>query len=325
MRSSENLTSSASMSVPSWNVTPSMQVEGVGQPVLGDLPAFGEAGDDAAVGGEARQALEHVGIDHFVDRRGGFGRRVEAGRLEHEADLDVGPRLARAGVMAVDRARAPARASTTSDLRMIVLPVCGPRYPRGPCGDPRAVLAETELDVYGQCVAGNEAKGWREAIVSSSRSASIGILACACGRDPSRASEESTPVASEPRRVRRTVGLPPFAGTSPMGMRTISRLRPQQPQQRQRHDLGGVEHVVDPDILVRLVRQVEDARAVGDAVRAAGRCGRCASGRRCRARRRIRAGRPAPRRWRLATASAPPARPARSWSAARSTGRGSRS
>ncbi len=51
------------------------------------------AGCDAAVGGEAGQALEDVGIDHFVDRGGGFRGGVEAGRLEHEADLHIGPRL----------------------------------------------------------------------------------------------------------------------------------------------------------------------------------------------------------------------------------------
>ena len=35
---------------------------------------------------------------------------------------------------------------------------------------------------------------------------------------------------------------------------------------RQRHDLGGGDHVVDADVLVGLVGQVEDAGAVGDAV-----------------------------------------------------------
>ena len=36
--------------------------------------------------------------------------------------------------------------------------------------------------------------------------------------------------------------------------------------QRQRHDLGGIEHVVDADIFVGLVGEIEDAGAVGDAV-----------------------------------------------------------
>ena len=32
------------------------------------------------------------------------------------------------------------------------------------------------------------------------------------------------------------------------------------------HDLGGIHHVVDVDIFVRLMRQIENARAVGDAI-----------------------------------------------------------
>ena len=39
-RSSENLTSSAVNGVPSWNLTPVLQVEGVGQPVGRDVPGL---------------------------------------------------------------------------------------------------------------------------------------------------------------------------------------------------------------------------------------------------------------------------------------------
>ena len=41
-------------------------------------------------------------------------------------------------------------------------------------------------------------------------------------------------------------------------------------QDRQRDDLRGVHQVVDAALFVRLVREIEDARAVGDAVRDAG-------------------------------------------------------
>ena len=73
-RSSENFTSSASKAVPSWNLTPVVQVEGVGQAVVGNVPAFGESGLHAAVAIDAGQALEDVGVDHLVDRRGGAAR-----------------------------------------------------------------------------------------------------------------------------------------------------------------------------------------------------------------------------------------------------------
>ena len=95
--------------------------------------------------------------------------------------------------------------------------------------------------------------------------------------------------------------------------------------QRQRHHLGGIDHVVDADLFVGLVREIEDAGAVGDAVRAACRCGRCASGRRCRARRRI----PGSSAEHLARSRrrrrGRSARRARSWSGGSSRGRAARS
>ena len=70
-----------------------IELEGVGQPVLGNLPGLGERRDDGAIGGEARQALEDVGIDDFIHSRRGFRRRVKAGGLEHQTDLHVGAGL----------------------------------------------------------------------------------------------------------------------------------------------------------------------------------------------------------------------------------------
>jgi hypothetical protein len=66
------------------------QVEGVGQPVLRDVPAFGQPRDDGPIGREARQPLEDVGVDDLVDGGRGARGRVEIRRLQHHSDGDVG-------------------------------------------------------------------------------------------------------------------------------------------------------------------------------------------------------------------------------------------
>ena len=66
------------------------QVEDPGEAVGRRLPALGEGGQDGAVGAEAGQPLEDVGVGDLVDRRGGAGGRVEDRRLELHADHDVG-------------------------------------------------------------------------------------------------------------------------------------------------------------------------------------------------------------------------------------------
>ena len=71
---------------------PVMEMEGVGQAVVRDVPGLGEIGLHGAGLVDAGQALEDVGIGHLVGRRGIAGGRVEPGRFEHHADGDVGAR-----------------------------------------------------------------------------------------------------------------------------------------------------------------------------------------------------------------------------------------
>ena len=66
------------------------QVKGVGQPVVGDLPFAGEAGDNRAGFREFRQSFEDVGIQHAIDRPGGRGGRIEVRRLQLQGDGEIG-------------------------------------------------------------------------------------------------------------------------------------------------------------------------------------------------------------------------------------------
>ncbi len=69
-----------------------VQLEGVDLAVIGNGPALGEIRQHLAVRADAGQALEHVGVEHFVDRRRGARGRVEMRRFERNADDQVGAR-----------------------------------------------------------------------------------------------------------------------------------------------------------------------------------------------------------------------------------------
>src|SRR5690606_15973672 len=56
-------------------------------PVL-HVPACGERRPDGAVGPDAGEALEDIGIDDLVDRGGGTRRGIEVRRLQHHAEGD---------------------------------------------------------------------------------------------------------------------------------------------------------------------------------------------------------------------------------------------
>ena len=66
-----------------------MQLEGIGQPVVGNLPAFRQSRHHGAVGGKAGEPFEDVGIEHGVDGAGGRGGRVEVRRFKLHRDGDV--------------------------------------------------------------------------------------------------------------------------------------------------------------------------------------------------------------------------------------------
>ena len=65
---------------------PLAQLEGIGQAVIGDRPALGQAGFDDAVLVDAGQPFHDVGIDHFIDCGGGAGGWVEMRRLQAHAE-----------------------------------------------------------------------------------------------------------------------------------------------------------------------------------------------------------------------------------------------
>ena len=68
------------------------ELERIDLAVVGNGPAFGQRRQHLAARADARQALEHVGVEHFVDRGRGAGRRIEMRRLERHAEHEVGSR-----------------------------------------------------------------------------------------------------------------------------------------------------------------------------------------------------------------------------------------
>ena len=82
-----------------------VQPEGIDQPVVGNLPAFGQRRRNGAIGQIARQALVDIGIDHLVDGRCRAARRIEVRRLEHHAEGQRGLRGRERGAEARPAAR----------------------------------------------------------------------------------------------------------------------------------------------------------------------------------------------------------------------------
>jgi hypothetical protein len=70
-----------------------VQIEGVAQPILGNLPAFREARTHRPIRPEPRQPLEHVGIEHLVDGARGGTCRVKMRRFKLQSDREVALRL----------------------------------------------------------------------------------------------------------------------------------------------------------------------------------------------------------------------------------------
>ena len=68
------------------------QLERVDLAVVGNRPAFGQRRQHFAARADAGQALEHIGVEHFVDRSRGACRRIEMRRLERHAEHEVGSR-----------------------------------------------------------------------------------------------------------------------------------------------------------------------------------------------------------------------------------------
>ena len=68
------------------------KLEGVDRAVVGHRPALRQRGQDLAAGADAGQALEDVGIEHFVDGGGSACRRIEMRRLERHAEYEICPR-----------------------------------------------------------------------------------------------------------------------------------------------------------------------------------------------------------------------------------------
>ena len=85
-----------------------VQLERIGLAVVGDRPAFGERRQHFAVRADAGQALEDVGVDHLVDRRGSAGRRVEMRRLQ-QMPSTRSVRAAKAALLLASASAAAAR------------------------------------------------------------------------------------------------------------------------------------------------------------------------------------------------------------------------
>ena len=67
-----------------------VQLERIDLAVFGNRPAFGKIGQDLAIGTDAGQTLEDVGISDLADGGGCTGRRIEMRRLQHHAKHQVG-------------------------------------------------------------------------------------------------------------------------------------------------------------------------------------------------------------------------------------------
>ena len=66
-----------------------MQLEGIGQPVFGNFPRFGQARHDRAIAHKAGKPLKDVQVEHRVDRACGGGCRIKMWRLKLHCDGDV--------------------------------------------------------------------------------------------------------------------------------------------------------------------------------------------------------------------------------------------
>ena len=88
-----NLTASALNGVPSWNVTPCFELEGVAQAVFAGFPGFGQARHDLGGGRHPDQRL--ADIEHDADGR------IEKGhlRVERAVDIEAEPVDQRAAVL----------------------------------------------------------------------------------------------------------------------------------------------------------------------------------------------------------------------------------